>query len=200
MHVERAEHWKRWGPVYWSVWLYRTTMTALRPQGRGKMYRLLADEISERSLLDLCCGDAELTRWVPQNRYMGIDKNPIFIKHVRQRSISIIEGDVLEVSWPPMDCLVMTDSLYQFLPDPRLLMDKILSYPCTRVIISESVDNLASSSFGWVTKCAEWATRVNGRSHRERFTDDSLRAFFNRYGFQRIIRTDKNLIGVLEKP
>ena len=174
-------------------------MRLLRGSRRPEMYRLLAEEIGRISTLDLCCGEAELRRWLSHDRYQGIDKNPFFAAELRRRGIPVIEEDVLAAPWPAADCLVMVDSLYHFLPEIDRLMDKAVAFPGNKVIFSESIENLTTHTSDWVSKISAWATRVDGQSYPRRFSEDTLGALFRKHGFQRTIKTGANLIGILER-
>ncbi len=195
-----SERPRRWGPVYWHPRLYRGAMALLRGGRRPEMFARLAREIGTDSVLDLCCGDGELGRWLGANEYAGIDKNPAFVEDLRRRGRAAFLGDALAVPWPPARCAVIVDSLYHFLPEPEPLLEALKRHPCRKVIVSESVENWSMSPRPWLARLAAWAAAVDGRLYPERFTETALRALLARHGFQRIERLGCNLIGVLEKP
>lgn len=199
MFAERIEGLARWGPVYWHPLLYRAAMRSLRRRHHPAMYRLVAEEIGGLSTLDLCCGEGGLARWLGRDDYRGIDRNPGFVASLERRGIKALQGDILAVDWPEADCLVMVDSLYHFLPGIDRFLEKALAFPFKRFIISEPIVNIASDRRPWLAGLAAWATRVDGRDHPQRFTAETLGGLFRRYRFQKVRRTEFNLIGVMER-
>jgi hypothetical protein len=200
MFTERIKRLNAWGVVYWNGPLYRTAMRFLRPSGeRDQMLQRVAREIGSLSVLELCCGAGDLRRWIPGNAYRGVDKNPGFTDPLISQGVHVTRGDVLSMRWPEARCLVMIDSLYHFMPQLDALMDKMRLFPCEKVIISEPVNNLLPKLPPGLRGLARWATRVDGCSYDFRFTEEQLRDFFARYGFQKVTRMGANDIGVWEK-
>src|SRR5436853_7327379 len=106
------------GPVYWNRALYRLAMGLLRPGGRDAVWRHIAARLSGGTVLDLCCGPAELRRWI-SGPYRGIDINPAFAGG------DVMRADVMTSDWPAADYVVMSDSLYHFLPDVGPLLRRM---------------------------------------------------------------------------
>jgi SAM-dependent methyltransferase len=196
MSENRLNHFRTWGPVYWNTGSYRLTMKLLRPSGRQAMYRQIAQEIGRRSVVDLCCGLGELRTWLLGNPYQGVDKNPAFVAYLQKQNVSVVQGDILQVAWPASECLVMVESLYHFLPDPAPLLAKMKAQAYKKIIISESVVNVAHSPWRWVKWLSEWATRVDSQEFPGRFTEDSFRAALLPYGFQRFTRVNGTMVAV----
>ncbi len=199
MSARTADFYQNWGFLYWNPFFYRAILKAIRSKDPNAMYRTVAQEIGGLSTLDLCCGYGELRRWTANGDYIGIDKNPAFLRHLRKKCIAAIEGDLSDVVWPPAECLVIVDSLYHFLPDIDSVMSKIMAYPFRKLIVSEPIENLSHSSWTWLSRFAVWATRVDGQRHPHRFDEQTLRSFFARYRFGRVTKSCRNLVGVLDR-
>jgi hypothetical protein len=93
--------------------------------------RIVANLIPERSsVVDLCCGPATLyQRYLRQKDidYTGLDINTRFIQRLCSWGVTGIRWDVTERKpFPQADYLIMQSSLYQFLPDPRPVLDRML--------------------------------------------------------------------------
>jgi SAM-dependent methyltransferase len=200
MFTDRLKQFSQWGAIYWSPAVYRVTMKLLEGRrGQADMYQHVTQQVKGCSVLELCCGDGEFIRWVNPTDYQGIDKNPAFVQSLRRKGIAVIEGDVLSIPWPNADCLVMINSLYHFIHDLQRLREKIRSHPGRRIIISEPVKNLLPELPPLLRRLGAWVTRVDGRSHPERFSEDALRKFFIECGLRTVTRVGAHCIGVGEK-
>jgi SAM-dependent methyltransferase len=189
-----------WGFVYWSPALYRITMALLRPfGGRKGMYRYLAAQIGNQSVLELCCGDGELLRCLKGNRYTGIDINPGFVRAMHSKGHRVLQADVLAAEWPEAECLVMVDSLYHFMGAIQPFMKRVLEHPARMIILSESVEHIALRKERWLVRFIQWGTRVDGRAFPGRYTEESARRLLGSYGFQQVERLGSNLVGVLKR-
>ena len=191
---------KRWGILYWNAFSYRTIMGFLRPKGeREAMFKRIAAEVGAQSVLELCCGPADLFTALPGNAYLGIDKNPAFTRPLNRRGLQVRQGDILTVDWPSAECLVIVDSLYHFIGRMHLLLERIKSYPCRRVIISEPVHNVLTRLPAWLRPLAGWVTRVNGKYYSQRYTEADLQQLLTGCGFQKTFRIGHNCIGVWDR-
>lgn len=189
-----------WGVLYWSPVFYHAGMRLLRRgHEREDMLRSVAREVGSRSVLDLCCGPADLRRWLAGNAYQGIDKNPAFIRPLLRDGAHVKQGDILTADWPAADCLVLVDSFYHFLFRTELLWDRIKSFPCRRVIISEPVENILSRLPPKLAAAASWLVHVDGERHLQRYTNSLFRDVLSSFGFQKVFQAGRNCIGVLDK-
>src|SRR5688500_4283828 len=128
-----------WGPVYWNAALYRGVAALSSKERRIQMYRTVAREIGNRSTLDLCCGTGGLSNFLKSADYIGMDKNPAFIRYLARNPFPVIQGAVLETPWPKSDCIVIINSLSYFLRDFEPLWRKLQGSDARRIIISEPV-------------------------------------------------------------
>lgn len=188
---------RRWGPVYWNASLYDAAMRLLRPDGRRPLFEFLAKEIGALPALELCCGSAELSRWLKTRAYQGIDLNPRFVAGLRRRGLDVCQADVLSAPWPGAACLVMIDSLYHFLPDAEPLLARMKAHPARKLILAESVEHVASRPL--LSRLALWATQVEGRQFPDRYCEATMRGLLERHGFQRVERIGADVVGVLER-
>jgi hypothetical protein len=175
-------------------------MALLRPRdGRKGMYQYLAGQIGNQSVLELCCGDGELLRWLKGSRYTGMDKNPVFVRSMLSRGHPMIQADVLTAEWPDAECLVMVDSLYHFMAAIQPFMKRLMDHPARMIILSESVEHIALRKEPWLVRFIQWGTRVDGQAFPGRYTEASARRLLETYGFQRVERIGSNLIGIFKR-
>lgn len=188
-----------WGWIYWNGLIYHSVLRLLQGKAHGEMYKRVAEIVGSESVLDLCCGDGRLSRWLSHTRYTGIEMNPVFVKSMRRRGLAVIEGDVRLTEFPPAECAVLIESLYHFLPDVRSFVDKILSHPFQKVIVVESLSHLSRHSVSWVSTFALWSTRVNGRSFQERLSSREFQEMMKECGFVRIKPYSKHFFAIWER-
>jgi hypothetical protein len=106
--------------LYWHPFIYRIFLRFIYGKSYSRRYLVLAHEIGDKHVLDLCCGDCKLADYVPN--YTGIDLNDNFVKHAKMRGINVIKLDVVKDDIPYSECIVMLSGLCQFRP----FHDKIL--------------------------------------------------------------------------
>jgi hypothetical protein len=97
---------------------------------------------------------------------------------------------------PAADWVIMQASLYQFLPDARPVVDRMLAAARRQVVISEPVHNLAARQ-GMVGWLAATATDPGTGPQSNRFDETSLAELFAPY--QPRIERDFYLPGGREK-
>jgi hypothetical protein len=168
-------------------------------KGREAIFQNVVDEMGAKSVLELCSGPGELAQRIRPEQYAGIDLNPSFVHRLRDKGWAVTEGDVMNTPWPPAECLVMIDSLYHFYDRMDEFMNRVAAHPCGTVILSEPVENLLPRLPAGFHTIGAWVTRVEGHRYPKRFTEATLRALLERYGFQKITRVDTNCTGVWKK-
>lgn len=175
-------------------------MAILRPHdGRKRMYQYVAEQIGNQRVLELCCGDGELLRWLKGNPYTGMEKNPVFVRSMQSGGHHAIQSDVLTAEWPEAECLVMVDSLYHFMDTIQPFMKRLKDHPARMIILSESVEHLALRREPWLVRFIQWGTRVDGQAFPGRFTEASARRLLDTYGFQQVTRIGSNLVGIFRR-
>ena len=64
--------------IYRNPLIYKIVIKLIYGKGYTKRYKLIAEEVGDANVLDLCCGDCELAKYV--KNYRGADFNLVFIK------------------------------------------------------------------------------------------------------------------------
>jgi len=78
----------------------------------------------------------------------------------------------------------MQASLYQFLPDPQPIVDRMLRAARRKVILAEPVRNITSSKLAPLAFIGRRFTDPGDGQSDHRFTEETLDLFFNRYSSQ----------------
>lgn len=169
--------------IYRSPLLYRAAMLALYGRHYFSRCRAIADLIpSGASVLELCCGPAELyLRYLkPKNvRYLGLDINPRFVARLGDAGRM---WDVQEaLALPGSEYVLMQASLYHFLPDPSPVIDRMLSAATKQVIVAEPIRNLSDGQMPLLSALARRGTDAGTGAQPHRFNEQTLDAFFSRY-------------------
>jgi SAM-dependent methyltransferase len=167
----------RVGLAYAHPYLYQGIMRLLHRGEFDERYTAIARHIpSGCSVVDLCCGDAVLARFVPRSCiYRGLDINPRFVAHGRRNGVSVEAWDAASAEVPEADVVCMQASLYHFLPNDLAMLERMVRAAKKRVIISEPVENWTSGT-SLKRSIALALTSIGGQSFPHRHTEESLRA------------------------
>jgi SAM-dependent methyltransferase len=174
-------------PIYRSAAGYELLMRALYGRHYSGRMRAVADEVPPgSSVLELCCGPATLYRRFLRARaagYVGVDVNAGFIEKLRRGGIDARQIDLAraDVDLPSADVVIIQASLYHFLPDAQRIVDRMLAAAEDRVIVSEPVRNLASSSVPIVRLVGRRAANPGTGGHATRFDERTLDALMERF-------------------
>ncbi|BCK55339.1 class I SAM-dependent methyltransferase [Nocardia wallacei] len=179
-------------PVYRNATVYELLMRGLYGRHYRSRYRAIADLIPDGAeVMDVCCGPATLyTRYLRgrTGSYTGLDLNDRFIARLEDAGGHGTVWDVdADVPLPAADHVVMQASLYQFLPEPVPVLERMLAAARERVIVSEPIRNLASSNNRVVAAAARRYTDAGAGARDHRFTEQTLEELFSRYE-SRILR------------
>lgn len=172
--------------IYRSARLYECVMLVLYGRHYFSRGRAVAGLIPEgASVLELCCGPGRLYhRHLKQKgvRYTGLDLNERFIEHLKRRGGA---GQVWDLHdgrpLPAADHVVMQASLYQFLPDPAPVVERMLRAAREQVIVAEPVRNLATGNVPLLSWLARRGTAPGNDRTPHRFTEQTLDTFFAAY-------------------
>ena len=170
------------GPIYRSALLYRAAMTVLEGTEGARRRRRIVESIPPGStVVDLCCGDARIAAALQRRgcEYLGLDINRRFVRSAKRRGIDTRHWDAATMDVPCADVVCMLSSLYHFIPDERAVFDRMVESAGRLVVISEPVDNWATSGSPLLRRLARWLTRVDGRSFPQRHSRESLEALVN---------------------
>jgi hypothetical protein len=142
----------------------------------------VAHFISSRSVVhEVCAGDCYFYRRFLAGRdiaYSASDINPAFTASGHRKGINIERRDIRADPVPRVDHVVMLASLYQFIPEHRAVIDRLLAGARASVIITEPVVNLASSANPLVRLLGRFGTNPGTGNTPRRFTERSLDEFF----------------------
>jgi len=185
------------GFVYWHPVTYRLIQKILYGRSYRSHYEALRREIGTLSVLELCCGDCQIVDYLKGNRYHGMDINPRFVNHARQRGLDVSLQDVSVAAIPEAECILIHNSLYQFFPHHEKLIDKALPSAQKKLIISEPVINLSSSNNRIISFVAKRVTRVGKDSSGKRFNYREMEEIFNKYHAYKIEFLGRNVMGVI---
>ena len=191
-------------PIYRHALIYETTMRLLYGRAYGDRDRALADLIPDGcSVLDLCCGPGTLFRRYlrPRGvRYTGLDINAGFVARV---SASGAAGFVWNLAderpLPRADYVMMRASLYQFLPEPRPIVERMLAAADRQVLIAEPIRNVLDSRIRIVAALARRLTNPGTGEQPHRFTEATLDALLDRYRRRGQVVLDRLIAGGREK-
>ncbi len=160
-------------------------------------YEALAREIGNSSLVELCCGDCQIVDFHAGASYQGLDINPAFVRPAQKRGLNVSLVDVSVCDIPKADCILIHNSLYQFYPHHEALIARALASASEKVIISEPVINLSSSSNKFIAAFAKRLTSMGGSVSTKRFNRGEMEDLFKKYGAQHVEFLGRNLMGVI---
>mgnify|MGYP001299455819 CR=1 FL=1 len=152
----------------------------------GKNYSARYHAISEiipegESVLDICCGDCALYKRVLIKKnisYTGIDINKKFVASSLKKSVNVLQLDIRNNVIPKADYVLMQASLYQFIPNHKLIIDKLLRSANKKLIISEPIRNLSSSNNSIIKFIARYSANPGTGHTVKRFSEETFRRFF----------------------
>jgi trans-aconitate methyltransferase len=173
--------------VYRTAVGYELLMRALYGRHYEDRMRSVAAEVPDRSsVLELCCGPGTLyTRHLADrtSSYVGLDVNDRFVNELRRRGLDARVVDLArsQTPLPAADVVIMQASLYQFLPHPEQILDRMLAAARQLVIVSEPVRNLASSRHAVIRLLGRRAADPGVGGGEQRFTEQTLDELFEGY-------------------
>jgi SAM-dependent methyltransferase len=174
--------------IYRSATVYDLVMRLLYGRHYHHRSQCIADLVSEgASVLDLCCGPGFLYERNLRRKhvdYLGLDVNPRFVRRVEGLGARAEVRDLRRVqTLPQADFVIMQASLYQFLPDVGLILERMHAAASVSVIVAEPVRNLSSSRIPIVAALAKGWTDPGLGTGRLRFDETSLDAVFQDRGW-----------------
>jgi glycosyltransferase involved in cell wall biosynthesis len=175
-------------PVIYDVPpLYQLAMRVLYGSHLRGRYEAISAEIPSGSrVVDVCMGDGALYLRCLRSKsvsYIGLDRSPAMVHWARQRGIDARQFDITRSRLPNCDIAVIQASLYQFLPDARPVVEKLLQAAREKVIVSEPVVNLSASRNPWVAALSRRLTNPDPShpSSGDRFDETRLDQFFRSF-------------------
>lgn len=165
--------------IYRSTIVYRLTMVLLYRRSYRRKYAMVAELIEPgSSVVDLCCGDCAIEPMLAAKdcRYVGLDSSESFVKAGKKRGLNVSLWNGPSADFPSADVICMQSSLYQFMPDEKKLVERMISKSGRMVIITEPVKNLADSRNPIIRKVARWVTPTSTVQPQKRHTLASIQA------------------------
>lgn len=140
------------------------------------------------SVLELCFGDLYLYENYLKAKvvkYVGVEINPVFIKYAYKKGVNVIQGDILTCQFPCVDVAIIQASLYQFMKNDIILLEKMFNSAKKKIIIAEPIRNIAQSRNKVISYLGKHFVKVGNVDHAFRYNKDSLlclcNSFVNRY-------------------
>lgn len=169
-------------------------------------YAAIAREIPDGvSVADVCAGDSYLyLKYLRSKRvnYLALDISPQMIAWAQRHSVPARQFDARRDELPISDVIVMQASLYQFLPDARSMIRKLLNAARQRVIITEPIRNLSDSKnplLAFIGRKMTVPVSTDGTYTAQRFTQSSAEELFRSFeSLQRVavLPGGRELLGV----
>jgi hypothetical protein len=190
--------------IYKNALIYESLMLVLYGPAYFDRYRELAELIPwGATVTDLCCGPATLFhRHLQQKqvRYTGLDINRKFTDDLAASGGTGIQWDMAqEKPLPEAEYVLMQASLYHFLPNPAVVVNRMLAAAQKKVIIAEPIRNMATSSnplFAWM---GQKLTNPGTGEQAHRFSERLLDQFFIPYQEQGLVEDARLIAGGREK-
>lgn len=167
--------------IYAHPSVYQLLMRLIYAGGYSARYSALSQLIPDGAdVFEACAGDAYLYRHYLQPRgirYRAGEFNETFVAHARARGIEMARFDLRQDPVPQADVVLLHASLYQFMPDHRQIVDRLLAAARQQLILSEPVRNLSSSRWGLIRWIARRSADPGSGHKAQRFDEQSLDAF-----------------------
>src|SRR5947209_8165096 len=189
--------------IYRSARGYELLMRTLYGRHYIARMRAVADQVPQgSSVLELCCGPGTLyTRFLSErtSSYIGVDANAGFVSKLRTRGIDARRIDLATDNQPlpPAEVALIQASLYHFLPAPSPIIERMLDAASERVIVSEPIRNLSSSSLPGLGLVSRRATNAGVEHSADRFDEPMLDALMSSYS--ELVTTSFQIPGGREK-
>jgi hypothetical protein len=101
---------------------------------------------------------------------------------------------------PPADIVLMQGSLYQFIPEEKNIIRRMLDASRKMVLLAEPVHNRAHSKNWMIRYVSQYAVNPGTGHKTERFNEQSLLECFRSFSeLKKTIKVGKEIIGIFEK-
>ncbi len=186
-------------PIYWHPLIYKTIIRLLYGKEYKSRYKIIAKEIDKLNVLDLCCGDCEISNYIKKEKYKGIDFNKAFVKYSKNKGLDVSYEDINKCVLFKEDCILMQGSLYHFFPNHERILKKMLNSSIKKTIISEPINNITHSQNFLFKTIARFLSKTKTGSYKKRFTRKELLNIAKKFKANKIIEMNKDLIMVFDK-
>lgn len=176
--------------IYSHPTVYQLLMRLIYGSGFSARYRALSELIPDGAeVFEACAGDAYLFQHYlrPRGvRYRAGEFNETFVAHAQARGIDMQRFDLRTDPVPPADVVLIHASLYQFMPEHRQVVDRLLAAARQQLIVSEPVRNLSSSRWGPIRWIARRSADPGSGQMAHRFDEQSLDEFVQAHYADRV--------------
>jgi len=176
--------------IYAHPMLYRVVMQLLYGRGYVARYRAISALVPDGAeVFEACAGDAHLYEHYlrPRGiRYRAGEFNERFVAHARARGIEMHRFDLRQDEVPQADIVILHASLYQFMPEHRQVIERLLAAARHTLIVSEPIVNLATSRWALIRWIAKRSADPGSGDTPQRFDEASLDDFFRMHFADRI--------------
>src|SRR5262249_8124388 len=184
--------------------IYEGVMRLLYGCGYEERFHALAELIAEgSSVLDVCCGPGTLYhRYLKAKRvhYTGLDINRHFIERLSASGATGIIWDLNDSQpLPRADYVVIQSSLYHFLPDPSLVIERMIAAAEKQVLIAEPIRNMADSRIFLFAFLARKLTNPGTADQPNRFNEARLDTLMETYRQRGHVIRSRLIAGEREK-
>ena len=193
-------------PIYWNSTFYHLAIRQSAGKYFSQRYLALDELIPENaSVTEVCMGDAYLYRNYlakKQVTYSGLDINNRFVQSATRKNIPARIFNVMTEEVDPADYVIMQGSLYQFIPEEKRIIRKLLDAAKKQLIISEPVKNRAQSNNRFISFLAKYAVNPGTGPAKERFNERTLVEcfqWFPEFKEAKTIVGGIDMIGIFEK-
>jgi hypothetical protein len=176
--------------IYAHPALYRVVMQLLYGRGYVARYQAISSLIPDGAdVFEACAGDARLYERYLRPRgiaYRAGEFNERFVAHARARGIAMDRFDLRSDEVPRADVVILHASLYQFMPEHRQIVERLLAAARRTLIVSEPVVNLSTSRWALIRWIAKRSADPGSGDKPQRFDEASLDSFFRTHFADRI--------------
>lgn len=164
-----------------------------------KKYSYLRKEIENLNVLDIGCGDCYLAKYIPKERYSGLDINETFVRHAKKRGLNVGTFDLRTDPIPKADVIILSNVLHQLYPMHEEVLNRIIINAKKKAIICEPVHHIASSKNPFIAWVARKMNDPGYGSPAERLSKEELFALFKKYNMIKIEIIGREAIAIFEK-
>jgi len=172
--------------IYSNASVYEAVMRGLYGRGYRDRFRSIAELIAEHSsVLDVCCGPATLFRRYLKAKsvcYTGLDINRHFVERLSTEGATGLIWNLNEARpLPRAEYVIMQASLYHFLPNASIVIERMIAAAERQVLIAEPIRNLTDSRVSLLAFLARKLTNPGTGDQPNRFNEARLDALMERY-------------------